>query len=108
MKIIYLALFMVCTVALSGQEVVVDLHPQKTDKAANFTLYPNPAFDDVVYITTKNNAIKEIMVYDVFGEVVLKDRISSNTLNISRLIPGIYVLQVTENNTSMTRKLVVK
>jgi hypothetical protein len=62
----------------------------------------------VVYITTHYNEYKTITVYDVFGKVVLRDRISSNALNISRLVPGVYVLQVAERNKTMTRKLVVK
>ena len=88
---------------------------QKVDNAsvpdseiANFNLYPNPAFNDVVYITTQDNGMKEITVFDVFGKVVLKDRIRNNALDISRLVPGVYVIQVVENKKTMTRKLVVK
>ncbi len=95
------------TLVLSAQEVV-EVQPQKDKPSSLFKLYPNPAFDDVVYITTKKNDNKDIVVYDVFGEIVLRDRISTNALNISRLVPGVYVLQVTENSDSMTRKLVVK
>jgi len=62
----------------------------------------------MVYITTAMNGIKDIVIYDVFGEIVLRDRISSKSLSISRLVAGVYVLQVTENNETMTRKLVVK
>lgn len=74
----------------------------------NFKLYPNPVYNDAVYITSDFNDTKIITVYDVLGEVVLTDRISTNTLNISQLVPGVYVLQVTERQKSMTRKLVVK
>jgi len=81
-----------------------DLNPASTD----FMLYPNPAFDGIVYVKTKKNHSKSITVFDVFGKVVLRDRITSSTLNISRLVPGVYVLQVQENNKKMTRKLVVK
>ena len=62
----------------------------------------------MVYITTASNGIKDIVVYDVFGEIVLRDRISSKSLQISRLVAGVYVLRVTENRETMTRKLVVK
>lgn len=75
---------------------------------SSFKLYPNPATNDVVYITTHHNGTKEIVIYDVFGEVVLTDRIQTKALSISRLVAGVYVLQVTENNETMTRKLVVK
>ena len=92
---------------LSAQEPV-DFTSLKNGEISGFKLYPNPAFNDVVYITTDNNAHKEVIVYDVFGEVVLKDRILNTSLNISRLVPGVYVLQVSENNKTITRKLVVK
>lgn len=107
MKLLYLAFFLAFTSMLSGQEFPPqDTKPQQ--ESHDFTLYPNPAFDDLVYITTKNNDHKSITVYDVFGKIVLRDRITTNTLNISRLVPGVYVLQVVENNQTMTRKLVVK
>ena len=107
MKKIYIALLMVSTLVLSAQEPV-DLSGPVKDEIAGFKLYPNPVYDGVVYITTQLNARKEIIVYDVFGEVVLKEHILNKRLNISRLVPGVYVLQITENNKSLTRKLVVK
>ena len=107
MKLLYFALFLSIGPMLSGQEYPLT-NPVSGRDTHNFTLYPNPAFDDVVYITTRYNDHKTITVYDVFGKVVLRDRISTNSLNISRLVPGVYVLQVTEKNKTMTRKLVVK
>ena len=107
MKYLYLFLFMGCTLVLSGQENS-DQSDQFSQDVKGFDLYPNPAFDDVVYITTARNSGKDITVYDIFGKVVLRDRITTKVLNISRLVPGVYFLQVEENNKSMTRKLVVK
>ncbi|MFT4832859.1 MAG: hypothetical protein ACI815_002520 [Psychroserpens sp.] len=107
MKRIYLTILLTFSFLLSAQEMV-DINTPNNSDIIGFKLYPNPAFDDVVYVTTKLNDTKDIVVYDVFGAVVLKDRISTNSLNISRLISGVYVLQITENNQTMTRKLVVK
>jgi hypothetical protein len=107
MKLLYLAFFLAFTTVSSGQDFPgQDSRPKQ--ESHDFTLYPNPAFDDVVYVTTERNEHKMITVYDVFGKVVLKDRIATNALNISRLVPGVYVLQVVENSRTMTRKLVVK
>ena len=107
MKYLYLLLFMGFTFVLSGQEKS-EQPGQDSQDPMGFDLYPNPAFDDIVYVTTARNAGKDITVYDIFGKVVLRDRITTNVLNISRLIPGVYFLQVDENNKTMTRKLVVK
>ena len=107
MKLIYLLLFMGLALPVSAQQKEGITSVSDTE-IANFNLYPNPAYNDVVYITTKDNAIKEIKVFDVFGKIVLTDRIRNNALDISKLIPGVYVIQVVENKKTKTRKLVVK
>lgn len=98
---------MVVSVGLYAQDTI-EINNLDNDEITGFKLYPNPAIADVVYVTTQQNSLKEIRVYDVFGELVLTDKLSAKALNISRLSPGVYVVQVTENNKSITRKLVVK
>jgi len=100
-------LFMVVSVGLYAQDTI-DINNLRNDEIIGFKLYPNPAIADVVYVTTQNNNLKEVRVYDVFGELVLTEKLSTKAMNISRLSPGVYVVQVTENNKSITRKLVVK
>ncbi len=107
MKIIYIILLMMFSLHATGQELV-SVNDTKTIENKGFKLYPNPSYGDEIYITTNSNGEKYIKIFDVFGEIVLKERIMNNTLNISRLVPGIYVLQLTQNNKTMTRKLVVK
>jgi hypothetical protein len=103
----YVFFLLVFTIVVSGQEKPPPIE-EKDQETLNFTLYPNPAIDGIVYINTLNNKSKDITVYDVFGKIVLQDRISTNMLNIGRLTPGVYVIQVIENSKTMTRKLVVK
>jgi len=100
-------LLLLLTLSAYGQDTS-NVNQSLTAKESSFKLYPNPATDDLVYITTSKNGVKDIVVYDVFGEMVLTDRISAKSLNISRLIAGVYVLRVTEGTETMTRKLVVK
>ncbi|MDB4292100.1 T9SS type A sorting domain-containing protein [Maribacter sp.] len=107
MKLIYTLLFMAFAVSLSAQDLPEPI-PTDAVEIPGFKLYPNPAFDDVIYITTAKNAQKEILIYDVFGKVVLQNRIYNMRLDIKNLDPGVYVLQVVENNKRTTRKLVVK
>jgi len=98
---------MAFSLGISAQELAVP-----KDKAATeipgFKLYPNPAFDDVVYITTSENDPKEVTIFDIFGKAVLRQRITNTNLDISHLDAGVYVLQVIENKKSITRKLVIK
>ena len=55
---------------VSAQETTVsDLGAGQSSK--DIKLYPNPVFDDVVYITTDLPGSKEISIYDVFGKVAV-------------------------------------
>lgn len=107
MRILYLSLFLFVTAALSAQDSH-DFQNRRDNEISEVKLYPNPASGGTVNVLTKANADKNIMVYDVFGEVVLTDKISGKSLDISRLVPGVYVIQVNERQKTMTRKLVVK
>ncbi len=98
---------MVFSIGLYAQDAP-NFHNLQHDEIGGFKIYPNPAMADVVYITTEKNKVKEVSIYDVFGELVLTDRLTNKALDISRLSPGVYVVQVTENDKSITRKLVVK
>jgi len=106
MKILYIILLMAPLFTI-GQELV-SVNDVKPIEVKGFKMYPNPAYGEEIYITTQLNGTKEIQVFDVFGDVVIRESITTNTLNISRLVPGVYVLQVTEEEKTMTRKLVVK
>lgn len=108
MKKIYLILLLALPLMTFGQEMLTVNDTKKQEIVKGFKMYPNPAYGEEVYITTETNGLKKITIFDVFGEVVLKDKISTNRLNISRLVPGVYVLQVSEQEKTMTRKLVVK
>ena len=61
-----------------------------------------------VYITTKNDLDKEIIIFDVLGKKVLQTTLSSRELNISYLTSGVYIIKINEGDASATRKLIVK
>ncbi|RAR72511.1 T9SS type A sorting domain-containing protein [Flavobacterium aciduliphilum] len=72
------------------------------------SVYPNPTNGDRIYITSKYNYDKDIVIFDVLGKKVLQTLLTSKELNISALTPGIYIIQVKENEIIATRKLIIK
>lgn len=97
---------MIFAFSLSGQENINDTIGGS--EIEGFKLFPNPTHNDVVYITTKHNAVKDIIVYDLFGEIVLKQQTSYKELNVSKLDAGVYIVRVNEGTKTISRKLVVK
>jgi hypothetical protein len=70
--------------------------------------YPNPVSNGKIYITSKTTLDKEILIFDVLGKKVLQTTISSRELNISTIPPGVYIIKITEGETTTTRKLIVR
>lgn len=76
--------------------------------ASNFSLYPNPVSNGFVTINTTNADPINILVYDVLGKQVKNETITNNTLNVGDLNTGIYILKMTQNQATATKKLIIK
>ncbi|HZH69593.1 MAG TPA: T9SS type A sorting domain-containing protein [Flavobacteriaceae bacterium] len=70
-----------------------------------FSMYPNPA-KDIVTITTNSNLEMVVNVYDILGKRVLSQ--TNNTLDVSRLKSGVYMVQVAQGNNTSVQKLIVR
>jgi hypothetical protein len=106
----YITLFLVFffTLSLSAQEVKQQSKLQETTVIEGLNLYPNPVSNGKVYITSKNDLDKEVIIFDVLGKKALQTTISSRELNISNLSPGVYIIKINEGDATATRKLIVK
>lgn len=71
-------------------------------------LYPNPVTNSTVYITTTNNDVKRVLIFDVLGTKVFETKLIGKELNLSDLDAGVYVLRVHEKDKVATRKLIIK
>jgi len=90
-------------------EVVLNTGIDELDANA-FSMYPNPAKDQLFISTTLENA--EIHIYNIVGETVYTENIhqSNNAINISALESGVYLVQMRDMNSGKirTEKLIIK
>jgi hypothetical protein len=73
-----------------------------------FSIYPNPTTSGYVNINSTNNELIKVRVFDVLGKQVLQSNVANNKLNVSSLNVGVYILKLTQNNATVTKKLVIK
>jgi hypothetical protein len=71
-------------------------------------MFPNPVSGTVLNIVSDANATKTIVVYDMVGKQVVNTVTANGTVNVSDLSAGIYMVNITEEGKTATRKLVVK
>ncbi|RCW93884.1 T9SS type A sorting domain-containing protein [Winogradskyella arenosi] len=73
-----------------------------------FSVYPNPTTTGSVTITSVNTEVISVQVFDILGKQVKNEVITNNTLNVANLKSGVYIVKITQNNASTTKKLVIK
>ncbi|MNJ97982.1 hypothetical protein D3C87_157400 [compost metagenome] len=75
---------------------------------AGLKMYPNPISENILNITSDINGTKAITIYDVVGKQVINTTVNDGIVNISDLTTGIYIVKITEEGKTSTRKLVRK
>ena len=80
----------------------------KQDKIAGLNIYPNPVKDGNLYITSNSSEAKTVGVYDILGKQVLNAKTSNNAVNVSNLKGGAYIVRITEDGKTDTRKLIIE
>ncbi|MEN9875489.1 MAG: hypothetical protein RLZZ529_486 [Bacteroidota bacterium] len=102
--LLFLLLF---TLNVTAQEVKQQSKIQEST-IEGLSLYPNPVTNGRVYIATKNDAEKEIQIFDVLGKKVFQSQLNTRELNISSLSPGVYIIKIREEESTATRKLIIR
>ena len=72
----------------------------------HITLHPNPVKDELT-ISLKSNIATHIEIFDILGKRILKQRISkTSSINLNDLKTGIYIVKMTQGDSTITKKLI--
>ncbi len=74
---------------------------------AGLKVYPNPVINGTLFIDTDSNSVKTVSIFDVLGKQVVKAS-TEQTVNVSNLKGGVYIVKITEDGKTATRKLVIR
>ncbi len=70
-------------------------------------MYPNPAKNNL-FIETALNSDINVSIINVLGKEVINSKVSNNAVNISGLTPGMYIVKITEEGKTSTKKLIIE
>ena len=76
-------------------------------EAAKLTLYPNPVSDQL-YISSDNQKIENVMIYSLSGGVVKNISGEVESIDVSNLTTGNYLVRVTTDQGSFAKKIIKK
>jgi hypothetical protein len=72
------------------------------------TISPNPATSFITINTKEGILIEEAIIYNHLGQKVLETKSVNNTVDVSMLKPGIYILEVITKNRIIREKLLIE
>jgi ligand-binding sensor domain-containing protein len=80
-----------------------------SENANALSIYPNPASENIIirYVSTSKNVV--VKMYDVTGQLVRSTTnivSGENTVNISALAKGLYLLSVQDGTTTITKRFI--
>lgn len=73
-----------------------------------FSMYPNPLNGNTLYLTSTANGTKSVQIFDVVGKQVVNTNTTNNAVNVVNLNAGVYIVKVTEEGKTATRKLIIQ
>jgi len=72
------------------------------------SLFPNPAIHVVNISIHDGLEVEEVTIYTLTGQQLMQERPVSNTIDISHLQQGMYIVEVVIENTRFRQKLLVE
>lgn len=80
----------------------------KQNTIAGLNMYPNPVSKGTLYITSNSSEVKSVVIFDLLGKEVLKTKTAANAVNVSSLKSGSYIVKITEEGKTDTKKLIIQ
>lgn len=94
-------------------ELMVNTTPNFTLGAASFSqidglkMYPNPTKNNL-FIETALNGDINVSIVNMLGKEVVNTTVVNNTVNVANLTSGIYIVKITEEGKTSTKKLIIE
>ncbi len=76
-------------------------------KTNHFTIYPTIVSNNIINISSKNNAVKNVKIYDLSSKLMINTQ-TQKEVNVSTLKKGIYIINVEENGQKESSKFIIK
>ncbi len=99
------------TVYIQSNQIYKSINPiletRENQDFSRLELFPNPAKNILSILSPSLRKFEKYGVYDHFGQKVLRGEIYNNSLNISTLETGIYIIEL-ESEKEIFRKIIIK
>ena len=75
---------------------------------AYITIFPNPAKEELFISSKKGVVVNEITIYNQIGQEVLHENQFTNSIDVSILRQGMYIIELVLNESKIREKLIIR
>lgn len=75
---------------------------------SKINLFPNPTKDKLSILTTRVGQIKHIAIYNLKGQKIIAGMPTENTIDVSKLNAGLYIVELELDNEIVRKKIIVE
>ena len=80
---------------------------EKTIQKLDFKIYPNPMIGEYLNIYSQRSEVKNIIIFNVLGEVVFEKKTLENRIILQNLKTGIYLVKLIQGNHMGLKRLLI-
>lgn len=82
------------------------LAAEKFDFSSGVSIFPNPASNSLTINDNLNSETSSVEIYDVTGRIVMSSELKTNTIDVSKLNSGNYILKLKSENGTAVKKFI--
>jgi len=90
------------------QEACETLAIPSVDAQAVTLFYPNPAESFIFVKGTSQSVVQQVSIYNQMGQRVLQKEEAAGPVDVSRLLPGMYVIEIFSGELRIREKLIIQ
>ena len=76
---------------------------------SSFRVYPNPANTSIAITTSNGSDIDSVELYNILGlRVLATTKLVNDSLDVSEMSTGVYLLKINSGNNSVTKRIVIE
>ncbi len=75
---------------------------------SGFLIYPNPAKMEIFISCNNGTIINEVNIYNQIGQKVFHKKSITNSIDVSKLRQGIYIIELLTNDSKIRKKLIIR
>lgn len=85
---------------------ILTLSNESFNSNSSIMIYPNPVIEDLFIEIPKNVTIDKICINDITGKVVFEQNYFTESINLSYLQSGNYIIKLTSSNNIISKKFI--